>query len=1064
MRPTYIFIRISLLILILLSISDKSFSQRPDEEYQIGSSLLSKSDYKNALNHFSVFYSNYNSDTLNNHYYTLLYSIGLCYFQLNQYDSALFYYQRGYSINKLLQTEIDDNSLNKMATTYYKLGNYSNALKIYLEDLSIIKIKYGENSKNYAFATSNVANSYNKLKKNKEAEEYYLITLQKKELLFGKISNEYSSTLAWLTDLYISSKQFKKAENFCLELIEIRDKLSGNKNYYYQHNLFKLAKVYEGLGDLINAEIKFDELVSNIELKDSSFQLLYFQSLVSLTKIYLQNGDFPKAKTSLLKLQSKELAKSFPDIYLQYLNVSMVYYLETFDYVKAYNSNQEIINIHTNDTSNICLLASDFNANGEIFRRCDLKDKAKSWYLRAQKVMIKCGDTSSVTYASVLNNLALLYENTDTATFYLISGYNVLKKIKDNEPVYFSSSALNLAIDAYYHKKDTQLTIDLLDTLVIKYRKYLSPEKLERFFTLSTDVYLSLGLDSIAANSIRVYLMIKRKNIVDMCSLSSSQLNAFFENDYFEEEKSILPALNKLIKDDPTDVEKYKLTNHYFNLINLRNSLLLKTKVSAKDYFDKSDDENIKHTYAYLVSKKNILVELEKANDEQSLLQAEETRKDIDSVENILLLNSNFYSELYKILTINSNSIVSTLKQNEASILFFLNGKDYYSFILRPEFKEPKLIYLFEQNQLESIIKKEPKTSDSSYLNKLYQYGENGKKLQELIWKPIDSLLNGVKIIYAIPTGMLYTINLSALPLNNNIRTGDKYNLRIIGSNGELVSHKEQYLTDSSIKKAWIFGGIDYDNMSYTRPKFNSNNEFVYNLSVKQDTRTGTNKWNYLLNTFFEASIIDTLCRLNKISTSFVNGKLASKTFLKNISGENSPYILHLATHGYFFPYIKQQEEGLSRSEFYNKQNSIKMSDDPLIRSGLIFSGANKAWANPKYKVDSTDDGILTALEVANLDLKGAKLVVMSACETGLGDINTSEGIFGLQRAFKLAGAKNIIMSLWKVPDAQTRELMRLFYENCFNGLSVSDALRAAQTEMSKKYPPYYWAAFKLLE
>ena len=135
-----------------------------------------------------------------------------------------------------------------------------------------------------------------------------------------------------------------------------------------------------------------------------------------------------------------------------------------------------------------------------------------------------------------------------------------------------------------------------------------------------------------------------------------------------------------------------------------------------------------------------------------------------------------------------------------------------------------------------------------------------------------------------------------------------------------------------------------------------------------------------------------------------------------------------------------------------------------MLRSGLIFSGANKAWSNPNYESDSTDDGILTALEISNLDLSEAKLVVMSACETGLGDIKGSEGVFGLQRAFKLAGAKNIIMSLWKVPDAQTKELMKLFYENCFNGLSVSDALRAAQKEMSKKYPPYYWAAFKLLE
>jgi tetratricopeptide (TPR) repeat protein len=320
-------IRISISILTLILISNKSFSQSPDEEYQIGSTFLNKSDYKNALNHFFISYSNHSYDTLNNNYYKLLYSLGQCYFQLNQYDIALIYYERGYSINKFLQTEIDDNTLNKIATTYYRLGKYLNALKIYLEDLSVIRIKYGENSKNYAFATSNIANSYNKLKKFKEAEDYYLITLQKKEFLFGKISVEFSSTLAWLTDLYISTKQFKKAEKFCLELIEIREKLSGNKNYYYQHNLFKLAKVYEGLGDLTNAEIRYNELVSKIELRDSSFQILYFQSLVSLTKIYLQNGDFPKAKTSLLKLQSKGLSKSFPNSYIQYLNVSMVYNL-----------------------------------------------------------------------------------------------------------------------------------------------------------------------------------------------------------------------------------------------------------------------------------------------------------------------------------------------------------------------------------------------------------------------------------------------------------------------------------------------------------------------------------------------------------------------------------------------------------------------------------------------------------------------------------------------------------------------------------------------------------------
>ena len=96
--------------------------------------------------------------------------------------------------------------------------------------------------------------------------------------------------------------------------------------------------------------------------------------------------------------------------------------------------------------------------------------------------------------------------------------------------------------------------------------------------------------------------------------------------------------------------------------------------------------------------------------------------------------------------------------------------------------------------------------------------------------------------------------------------------------------------------------------------------------------------------------------------------------------------------------------------------------------------------------------------------MSNCQLVVLSACETGLGDIKGSEGVFGLQRAFKLAGVKNIIMSLWKVPDEQTAELFELFYQNCFKEMSISEALSAAQSTMSKKYPPYYWAAFKLLE
>jgi len=108
------------------------------------------------------------------------------------------------------------------------------------------------------------------------------------------------------------------------------------------------------------------------------------------------------------------------------------------------------------------------------------------------------------------------------------------------------------------------------------------------------------------------------------------------------------------------------------------------------------------------------------------------------------------------------------------------------------------------------------------------------------------------------------------------------------------------------------------------------------------------------------------------------------------------------------------------------KSKIYKASEDPMLRSGLLLAGAKNYWgkSNPNNTIE---DGILTASEISNLDLSACQLVVLSACETGLGEVKGSEGVFGLQRAFKMAGVKNIIMSLWKVPDAQTAELFDIF-------------------------------------
>lgn len=129
----------------------------------------------------------------------------------------------------------------------------------------------------------------------------------------------------------------------------------------------------------------------------------------------------------------------------------------------------------------------------------------------------------------------------------------------------------------------------------------------------------------------------------------------------------------------------------------------------------------------------------------------------------------------------------------------------------------------------------------------------------------------------------------------------------------------------------------------------------------------------------------------------------------------------------------------------------------------MILAGGNYAWAGNK-PVEGVEDGIVTAYEISQLNLSNTELLVLSACETGLGDVKGSEGVFGLQRAFKMAGVKKMIVSLWQVPDKETAELMISFYSNWFKGKTIKDAFAQAQAEMRKKYSPFYWAAFVLVE
>lgn len=314
--------------------------------------------------------------------------------------------------------------------------------------------------------------------------------------------------------------------------------------------------------------------------------------------------------------------------------------------------------------------------------------------------------------------------------------------------------------------------------------------------------------------------------------------------------------------------------------------------------------------------------------------------------------------------------------------------------------------------------------------------------------------INGdlINTIYIIPSGTSHLINFSAFSHHLEEKINKKLNIYTINSLTSITKLKQQQ--NKKVENIILLGDIDYDK----KTKLNSINNLKQTRGIELNSsikNSGIPLWSYLPGTKKEIEEIEHLAYKNNIDVTVLSDKDVTEQNIKKIIIEpNKNNIIHIATHGYFFP---DNIDTNTKNLFANHKNT-------LLRSGLILSGANNNWNNKKL-IDSNNDGILTAEEISFIDLKGVELVVLSACDTGLGNVSKLEGINGLQRAFKLAGANKLIMSLWKIPDNETSEFFGYFYNFLLKEkLSVNLSFRKTQKIMKEKYEPYYWAGFVLLE
>ena len=383
--------------------------------------------------------------------------------------------------------------------------------------------------------------------------------------------------------------------------------------------------------------------------------------------------------------------------------------------------------------------------------------------------------------------------------------------------------------------------------------------------------------------------------------------------------------------------------------------------------------------------------------------------------------------------------VQAALQPGDAAIEFVATDTVLAALVVRPGMERPAVVALDGANRVAALLADAGRLPADTRARRLYTHGRS--PLYDLVWRPIEPLLRGTRRVYYSPTGVLHRVAFAALPVSPDSCLTDRHELHLVSTTAEVLRPRH----DSPVRTATLFGGIHYSpgqGAADATPggageRAAMEEEFPYLEETRRETDT----------------IAHDLAQAG-VSLHRRSGDNATESAFYRLDGASTD-IIHLATHGF---YIDARDAG-ANAFLRNHPGALASS---MQRTGLAFAGANATWEGAE-RPDSTD-GILTAAELSLLDLSGTDLVVLSACETALGDYNT-EGVWGLQRGFKEAGARSLLLSLWNVNDAATATLMQGFYRRWLGGTPKGEAFRQAVDALRRTHPnPFIWAAFVMLD
>lgn len=416
----------------------------------------------------------------------------------------------------------------------------------------------------------------------------------------------------------------------------------------------------------------------------------------------------------------------------------------------------------------------------------------------------------------------------------------------------------------------------------------------------------------------------------------------------------------------------------------------------------------------------------------------------IQKLDHELTVRSKSYADYTRFLDWDYQQVRKLLKDKEllVDIVDYVpqkGEKEYAAFLIRKDREYPLLLRLFTQKELDALMLE--KSADQLY------EGAVSEKAVKLLWDKIRPHAVEGATVYYVPSGKMYQLAWESLSTDDGSLLGEHYRFMRLSSAREIA---RVHTAQESGPSAVLYGGLQYD-MTGDEMLAESRKYSAGPQMVMRSTLRGDSAFVALPESGEEVRQIADILTSRKYQVQVHEGISGTEESFLSLSGR-SPRILHLATHGFYFT----PSEAVS----YDYLRGFR---DAMYLSGLVLSGGNAVWQGKKLP-EGVLGGILTAQDISRLDLSGTELVVLSACQSGQGKV-TPEGLFGLQRAFKKAGAQTLVMTLWRVSDRVTREFMVSFYKHLVHSEDKRKAFEEARQEIRDRYPePFYWAGFVMID